>query len=95
MSYPAGVSQITFHYIGGSTESFDIYGEPEDSTPQGIQLEMRHLLNKDWWVLSLPEQTVMVNIDNVLKVEMKPTIEALHGEGVFANAERVTALSHR
>lgn len=87
-------TQITFHYLDGRSESFNIY-EPIDNaeTPQGMQLEVRHLLQKEWWIVHLPEQTVFINIANVVKVEMKPSLAQLKGEDVFANAERVTALN--
>lgn len=87
-------TQITFHYMNGQSESFNLYAPIEsDGTNQTVQLEVRHLLKKDWWIINLPEQTVFINIDNVVKVEMKPPISELKGEDVFSNAERVTALN--
>jgi hypothetical protein len=87
-------TQITFYYLDGHSESFNIYNPIEDSTTQqGLQLEVRHLLERNWWILNLPEQTVFIKLDNVVKVEMKPPIGSLQGEGVFSNAERVTALN--
>lgn len=87
-------TQITFHYMNGQSESFNLYAPIEsDGTNQTVQLEVRHLLKKDWWIINLPEQTVFINIDNVVKVEMKPPITELKGEDVFSNAERVTALN--
>lgn len=87
-------TQLTFYYINGQSESFNIY-EPLDTaeTHQGFQIEVRHLLQKDWWILNLPEQTVFINIDNVVKVEMKPPVPQLRGEDVFTNVERVSALN--
>ncbi|HEY9698831.1 MAG TPA: hypothetical protein V6D10_16320 [Trichocoleus sp.] len=86
-------SQLTFYYINGQSESFNIFEPLEAQTTQGLQLEVRHLLQRDWWILNLPDQTVMINIANVTKVEVKPVISQLQGEGVFPNAERVTALN--
>lgn len=87
-------TQLTFHYLDGHSESFNVYGSLDSSeTVQGFQIEVRHILKKDWWILNLPEQTVFINIDNVIKVEVKPPMEQLHGEDVFSNAERVTALT--
>lgn len=88
-------TQMTFHYMNGQSESFNLYAPIEsDGSTQTFQLvEVRHLLNKDWWIINLPDQTVFVNIDNVVKVEVKPAIDQLKGEDVFANAERVTALN--
>lgn len=87
-------TQITFHYMNGQSESFNVYGHLEDNAiQQSLQLEVRHLLQKDWWILNLPEQTVMINVDNVVKMEIKPPLDHLRGEDVFSNAERVTALN--
>jgi hypothetical protein len=86
-------TQITFHYLNGQTESFNLLEAIEDQTQQGLQLEVRHLLQRDWWILNLPEQTVMINIANVTKVEVKPTLTQLQGEGIFSDVERVTALN--
>jgi hypothetical protein len=87
-------TQLTFHYTDGQTESFNVYAPIEtDGTQQTTQLEIRHLFRKDWWIVQLPEQTVFINVDRVIKVEMKPPVLGLLGEDVFANAERVTALT--
>lgn len=87
-------TQITFHYTNGQSETFNVYAPIEnDGTQQTTQLEVRHLLKKEWWILNLPEQTVFVNMENVLKVEMKPPMVQLQGDDVFSHAERVTALN--
>jgi hypothetical protein len=86
-------TQFTFYYLNGQSESFNVFEQPDDPTVQGLQLEMRRFLEKDWWILNLPEQTVMINVATVVKVEIKPPMNQLHGEGIFNNAERVTALN--
>lgn len=89
-----GITQITFHYLDGHSESFSLTEDVlEAGTLQGMQLEMRHLLKKEWWILHLPEQTVLINVANVTKVEVKPPIAQLRGEDVFPDAERITALN--
>ncbi|MBW4518862.1 MAG: hypothetical protein KME16_04060 [Scytolyngbya sp. HA4215-MV1] len=86
--------QIIFHYINGHSEGF-IINEPteEPLTRQEIRQEMRRFLNDSWWIIKLPEETVFINASNVLKIEMKPPLESLQGEGVLSNAERITALN--
>ncbi len=87
-------TQMTFHYMNGQSESFNLYAPIEsDGSTQTLQLEVRHILKKDWWIINLPDQSVFVNIDNVVKVEVKPAVEQLQGDDVFTNAERVTALN--
>lgn len=86
-------TQLTFHYLNGQTESFIVPVPAEDDNQHDMRIEVRHILQKDWWILNLEEQSVMVNIANVVKVEVKPSLVELRGEGIFANAERVTALN--
>jgi hypothetical protein len=93
MQEQAVYTQLTFYYLNGQTESFMVPDALEDETRQDMRLEVRHILQKEWWILNLPEQTVMVNIANVVKVEVKPSLTQLQGEGIFSNAERVTALN--
>ncbi|MFM7426547.1 MAG: hypothetical protein ACKO7W_16395 [Elainella sp.] len=84
---------LTFYYLNGQTESFMIPNGLDDTTQQDLRIEVRHILQKDWWLINLDEQTVMVNIANVVKVEVKPALTQLQGEGIFSNAERITALN--
>lgn len=86
--------QLTFHYVNGQSESFLIYNDVEaGTTRQDLRQEMRRLLDGHWWILKLPEETVVINNANVLKVEIKPPLASLQGEGVLDNAERITALN--
>lgn len=93
MQTESDYTQLTFYYLNGQTESYTVPEALEDETRQDLRIEVRHILQKDWWILNLPEQTVMVNIANVVKVEVKPSLSQLKGEGIFSNAERVTALN--
>lgn len=87
-------TQLTFHYIDGHTESFDVFTSVEASeTQQDIRQELRRLLDKTWWIIHLPEETVLINTANVIKVEMKPAVPQLVGEDVFTEAQRITALT--
>lgn len=86
--------QVTFYYLNGQSESFTVPREPdEDETSQDVRMEFRHLLKQDWWVMQLEDQTVMVNMANVAKVEVRPSLVQQHGEGIFLNVERITALN--
>lgn len=86
--------QITIYYLGGQTESytFSQLADPA-ALEQEVQQEIRRILDKEWWFFHLPEQTVCVNRANVAKIELKPSIDQIYGEGVFTNAKRVTPLS--
>ncbi|MGB3491733.1 MAG: hypothetical protein WBA57_03320 [Elainellaceae cyanobacterium] len=87
-------SELTFHYADGRNESFTVYEALDGATTQqGIQVKVRHILKKEWWILQLPEQSVFINIDNVIKVEAKPPLVQIQGEDVFSEADRITALS--
>jgi hypothetical protein len=85
-------TQLTFHYLNGQTESF-VVPALDDESRHDMRLEVRHILQKDWWLINLEDQTVMINIANVIKVEVRPSLNQLQGEGIFSNAERVSALN--
>jgi hypothetical protein len=86
-------AQITFHYLNGETETFNVYDPVEAQTlQQELQQEFRRFLEKHWWILHLGDQTVCINTTNILRIEIKPPINRIQGEGIFSNAERVTAL---
>lgn len=91
-TYP---TQLTIYYKDGHTESFMVH-QPvgEDAvTEQQFHINIRHILESPWWIFQLPEQTVFVNVENVLKIEASPSLPELHGRDVFASAERITALN--
>lgn len=88
--------QITFHYLNGQSESFSILppgSDGEPTTRQDIRQEMRRFLKEDWWVIQLMDETVFIKASNVLKVELKPPVASLEGEGILSHAQRVTALN--
>lgn len=87
-------SELTFYYADGRNETFTVYEALDGaSTQQGLQVKVRHILRKEWWILQLPEQSVFINVDNVIKVEAKPPLAQIQGEDVFSEADRVTALT--
>lgn len=82
------LTEVTFYYINGETESFDI---PVSSEVFAEQLP--ELLSQPWIILHLFDQTVLVFTAQVIKVEIKPPIPEISGQGVFPNCQRVTALT--
>jgi len=93
MNSQDSLTQLTFYYTNGQTESCNILNRTNDSVMIQLQHEIQHLLEKPWLILHLPEQTVCIKTANVLKVEVKPTLPEIQGEGVFSDARRVTALA--
>ncbi|GAC1491815.1 MAG: hypothetical protein NVS2B14_04310 [Chamaesiphon sp.] len=86
--------QITFYYLNGETESFNVYNPlHSNTTTQDVRQEIRRFIKEDWWTIKTQEQTIFIKSANVLKVEIKPPIESIEGEGFLAEAERVTALT--
>ncbi len=80
-------TQITFYYIEGHTESFSI---PINS--QEFQNTLPQLLQQTWITFHLTDQTVCICTDKVMKIEIKPPMNQMQGQGVFANSQRITAL---
>ncbi len=82
-------TQVTFHYQNGETESFDI-----PVTPQAFQQQLQALLNQPWLTLQLFDSTVFICTAQVVKVEVKPPVSEIQGDGVFSDVQRVTPLTH-
>ncbi|WP_026793535.1 MULTISPECIES: hypothetical protein [Planktothrix] len=82
-------TQITFYYDNGQEESFSVPIPPVELVQQ-----LPELLHQAWLTFHLIDQTVMVNMAKVDKVELKPPVPELQGQGIFLNSQRVTAL-HR
>jgi hypothetical protein len=82
-------TQVTFHYQNGETESFDI-----PVTPEALQQQLQDLLNQPWLTLHLFDSTVFIRTAQIMKVEVKPPMPEIQGDGVLSDAQRVTALTH-
>ena len=82
-------TQVTFHYQNGETESFDI-----PITPEAFQQQLQGLLNQPWLTLHLFDSTIVIRTAQVMKVEVKPPMPEIQGDGVFTDAQRVTPLTH-
>ena len=87
------LTQITFHFINGQTESFNVVQRGDGMTPQDLQQKIMRILDKPWCVLHLPEHTICIKTANILKLELKPAPREIQGEGVFSDVRRVTALA--
>jgi hypothetical protein len=82
-------TEVRFHYVSGESESFDI-----PVTPEAFQAQLQGLLSQPWLTLHLFDRTVLICTAQVMKVEVKPPILEIQGQGVFPDAQRVTALTH-
>ncbi|MGA1262687.1 MAG: hypothetical protein ACO331_02105 [Prochlorothrix sp.] len=97
-------AQIVIHYVGGESETFNVYdydydqdgGAGEETTPvlDSLREQLQGLLQKPWIFLQLAEETVCINTTNVTRIEVKPLLFPLQVEGLVGIGERVTAL-HR
>ncbi|MFB2876483.1 hypothetical protein [Floridanema aerugineum] len=80
--------QVNFLFRDGHSESFKL-----PISPQEFQQQLEGLLAKPWLTFHLRDQTVVISTSQIMKVEIKPPLSQLEGEGIFANSERVTALN--
>ena len=80
-------TQVTFHYVEGHTETFTI-----PMPAQEFKEEVLHLLNQPWLTFHLVDQTVFICTARLVKVEVKPAIPELQGQGIFPNSLRVTTM---
>ena len=80
-------TQVTFHYVEGHTETFTI-----PMPAQEFQEEVLHLLSQPWLTFHLVDQTVLICTSRLVKVEIKPPIPELQGQGIFPNSMRVNTM---
>lgn len=80
-------TQVTFHYVEGHTETFSI-----PMPAQEFQEEVLNLLNQPWLTFHLVDQTVFICTSRLVKVEVKPSIPELQGQGIFPNSMRVSTM---
>lgn len=80
-------TQVTFHYVEGHTETFSI-----PMPAQEFQEEVLHLLSQPWLTFHLVDQTVFICTARLVKVEVKPSIPELQGQGIFPNSMRVSTM---
>ncbi|MGA9377248.1 MAG: hypothetical protein WBV73_00480 [Phormidium sp.] len=83
-----GYTQVNFLFRDGHSESFKL-----PVSPQEFQQQLASLLAKPWLTFHLRDQTVVISTSQIMKVEIKPPLPQLEGEGIFPNSERVTALT--
>ena len=80
-------TQVTFHYVEGHTETFTI-----PMPAQEFQEEVLTLLNQPWLTFHLVDQTVFICTSRLVKVEIKPAIPELQGQGIFSNSVRISTM---
>ena len=80
-------TEVTFYYIDGNIERFSL-----PVNVQQFQAQLQELLQQPWITFHLMDQTVCIYTEKVMKIEIKPPINQMQGEAVFANSLRITAL---
>jgi hypothetical protein len=80
-------TQVTFYYLNGEVESFRILLSSADFYQQ---LQKADRVN--WLGLHLVDQTVVVSLDKVVKIEVEPPCPELEVDGTFPDSDRITAL---
>lgn len=89
-------AQLTFHYMSGESESYNLYtlaqvaeGEAR-SLAEILQDGWPAFLEKDWLILQLPEESVCIHLKQVSRIEIKPSLAIT---GLVGTGERLTSLS--
>ncbi|MEO0406122.1 MAG: hypothetical protein AAF289_02100 [Cyanobacteria bacterium P01_A01_bin.135] len=88
-------TEITVYFLDGRNESYTIYDSvaaPGGGQTQRFAARIPEMLQQPWWILHLAEQTVMLNLSNVIKIEVRPGVPHLQGDSVLGNVDRATAL---
>lgn len=88
MQSPENFTEVTFYYQNGETEAYELPVAPESFAQQ-----LQDLLNQSWLTLHLFDKTTLIHTAQINKVEVKPVMSQLQGQGVFPEVQRVTALN--
>ncbi|NET61242.1 MAG: hypothetical protein F6K47_35475 [Symploca sp. SIO2E6] len=82
-------TEVTFHYINGEAESFDI-----PVTPEAFATQLQDLLQQPMLTLHLFDKSAFICTSQIIKIEVKPLVTEIQGQGIFDNVQLVTALTH-
>ncbi|MBO9999952.1 MAG: hypothetical protein J7641_13315 [Cyanobacteria bacterium SID2] len=80
-------TQVTFSYENGHEESFSI-----PMTPQAVYQQLQLAMDSPLLTFHLLDRSVTIRFDRVLKVEIVPPFPEMQGDGIFPNAQIVTAM---
>ncbi|OAB59587.1 hypothetical protein AY600_03110 [Phormidium willei BDU 130791] len=80
-------TQITFHYENGGEESFSV-----PLTAQQVYQQLQLAIDSPLLTFHLYDRSVTIRFDRVLKVEVFPAFPEVQGDGVFSEAQVVTAM---
>ncbi|MDC0835414.1 hypothetical protein AY599_07460 [Leptolyngbya valderiana BDU 20041] len=80
-------TQLTFSYENGHEESFSV-----PMTPQEVYQQLQLAIEMPLLTFHLYDRSVTIRFDRVLKVEVFPPFPEMQGDGVFSNAQVVTAM---
>lgn len=78
-------TQVTFHYVNGEIESYTLPIEADEFYRQFQSAS-------GWLILHQFDCTVMLPMEKIVKLEIRPSLPQLEGAGIFQKAQQVTAL---
>ena len=81
------ITEVTLYYADGQEETFKL-----PLATQQFQAQLGKMLQRPWLVFQLMDQTIIVSSANVVKMDIKPPLPPLQGDGIFPNCERITSL---
>lgn len=80
-------TQLTFCYEDGHEESFSV-----PITPQEVYQQLQLAIESSLLTFHLYDRSVTIRFDRVLKVEISPPFPEVQGDGIFPDAQVVTAM---
>ncbi|MGD1902418.1 MAG: hypothetical protein ACFB9N_09280 [Geitlerinemataceae cyanobacterium] len=82
------ITQVTFHLNTDDSESFSL-----PISPEMLFQQLQASLDAPLLVFQLADQTVCIKTDAIVKIEIDPPCSGITGSFLFANSERVTAMT--
>ena len=84
---------LTFHYSNGAHEVLQVSAAELPPNIQDMGQWLRYLMERPYWVFQTGDQTTVVRLDHVVKLDIVPPLTTLQGPDTFSQAMRVTALT--
>ncbi|MEM6500697.1 MAG: hypothetical protein AAF685_02540 [Cyanobacteria bacterium P01_C01_bin.89] len=84
---------LTFHYSNGANEVLQVSAAERPENIQDMGQWVRYLMDRPYIVFQTGDQTTVIRIEHVVKIDITPPTVTLQGPDTFSRAMRVTALT--
>ena len=84
---------LTFHYSNGTHDILQVSTAELPENIQDMGQWLRYLMERPYWFFHVGDQTTVVRMEHVVKIDISPPLPTVQGPDTFNQAMRVTALT--